>query len=121
MEPALPREQPVHFASLSARVGSIGDNRLGGWYAYRAAKAAQNQLLRTLALEWQRRLPLACVTLLHPGTTATALSAPFRSSVPAGGLFSPERAAGHLLDVLEQRAAGLSGSFLAWDGTSIPW
>lgn len=121
VEAALPRDQPTHFASLSARVGSIADNQLGGWYSYRAAKAAQNQLLRTLALEWRRRLPLACVTLLHPGTTATPLSAPFRSGVPAERLFSPERAAGHLLDVLEGQEAEGSGRFLAWDGSTIPW
>jgi NAD(P)-dependent dehydrogenase (short-subunit alcohol dehydrogenase family) len=121
VEPALPKDLPVHFASLSARVGSIGDNRLGGWYAYRAAKAAQNQLLRTLAIEWQRRLPRACVTLLHPGTTATRLSAPFRSSVPPEGLFTPERAASQLLDVLEGRQAGCSGEFMAWDGQTVPW
>jgi NAD(P)-dependent dehydrogenase (short-subunit alcohol dehydrogenase family) len=121
VEAALPRQEPCHFASLSARVGSIGDNRLGGWYAYRAAKAAQNQLLRTLALEWRRRLPLACVTLLHPGTTATALSASFRSSVAADRLFSPERAAGHLLEVLEGQTPETSGAFLAWDGQTIPW
>jgi NAD(P)-dependent dehydrogenase (short-subunit alcohol dehydrogenase family) len=121
VEAALPREEPVHLASLSARVGSIGDNRLGGWYAYRAAKAAQNQLLRTLALEWRRRLPLACVTLLHPGTTATALSEPFRASVAAANLFAPERAARHLLDVLERQTPETSGSFLAWDGQPIPW
>ena len=72
VESALGHGQSAWFASLSARVGSIGDNRLGGWYGYRAAKAAQNQLLRTLAVEWQRRLPSVCVTLLHPGTTATA-------------------------------------------------
>jgi NAD(P)-dependent dehydrogenase (short-subunit alcohol dehydrogenase family) len=121
LEPLLPRRQPFHFASLSARVGSIGDNRLGGWYSYRAAKSAQNQLLRTLALEWRRRLPLGCVSLLHPGTTATALSAPFQANVPAGGLFSPGRAAGHLLDVLERRTAEDSGRFWAWDGQPIPW
>ena len=121
MEPALPRDQPVHFASLSARVGSISDNHLGGWYSYRAAKAAQNQLLKTLALEWRRRLPLACVTLLHPGTTATALSAPYCGGVPAEKLFSPQRAAGHLLDVLQTQDPHRSGSFLAWDGSSIPW
>ena len=121
LEPALPRGMASHFASLSARVGSIGDNRLGGWYAYRAAKAAQNQLLRTLALEWRRRLPEVCVTLLHPGTTTTPLSAPFRSQVPAEKLFSPSRAAGHLLDVLEPRSAEQSGEFLAWDGAAIPW
>ena len=121
VEGALPRQEPIHFASLSARVGSIADNRLGGWYAYRAAKAAQNQLLRTLALEWSRRLPLACVTLLHPGTTATALSAPFCSSVPEERLFSPRRAATHLLDVLERQGPKDTGSFLAWDGDTIPW
>lgn len=121
IEGALPRQEPAHFASLSARVGSIGDNRLGGWYAYRGAKAAQNQLLRTLALEWRRRLPLACVTLLHPGTTATALSAPFRSSVPEGRLLSPDQAAAHLLAVLEAQTPNNSGAFLAWDGQPIPW
>ena len=119
--PALRHGQPCWFASLSARVGSIGDNHLGGWYGYRAAKAAQNQLLRTLAVEWKRRLPQVCVSLLHPGTTATELSAPFRSAVPAEKLFSPERAAGHLLEVLAQQTAADSGSFLAWDGTVIPW
>jgi len=121
IEPLLPRQTFSHFASLSARVGSIGDNRLGGWYAYRAAKAAQNQLLTTLALEWRRRLPLACVTLLHPGTTATALSQPFRSSVPAERLFSPERAAAQLLAVLKRQTPERSGAFLAWDGATIPW
>jgi NAD(P)-dependent dehydrogenase (short-subunit alcohol dehydrogenase family) len=121
LEPLLPRQKPLHFASLSARVGSIGDNRLGGWYGYRAAKAAQNQLLRCLALEWERRLPLACVSLLHPGTTATALSEPFRRSVPAEQLFTPERAAHHLLAVIAAQTPAHSGRFLAWDGTLIPW
>jgi NAD(P)-dependent dehydrogenase (short-subunit alcohol dehydrogenase family) len=121
LEQRLPRHLPCHFASLSARVGSIGDNHLGGWYAYRAAKSAQNQLLATLALEWRRRLPLTCVTLLHPGTTSTGLSAPFRGGVPAERLFSPERAAGHLLDVLAGQRPETSGAFLAWDGSAIPW
>ena len=119
--PAFGHGQPCWFASLSARVGSIGDNQLGGWYGYRAAKAAQNQLLRTLALEWKRRLPMARVSLLHPGTTATELSAPFRSAVPAEKLFSPQRAAGHLLDVLAEQQPHDSGRFLAWDGSVIPW
>lgn len=121
IEPLLPRDAPTHFASLSARVGSIGDNRLGGWYAYRGAKAAQNQLLTTLALEWRRRLPQACVTLLHPGTTATALSEPFRGMVPPKGLFTPQRAAQQLLDVLAEQTPERSGAFLAWDGQTIPW
>lgn len=121
LEALLPRQQPSHFASLSARVGSIGDNRLGGWYAYRAAKAAQNQLLKTLAIEWARRLPLACVTLLHPGTTATALSQPFQAGVEPQRLFSPQRAAQQLLDVLEAQGPQDSGRFLAWDGQPVPW
>lgn len=121
LEPLLPRDLPCHFASLSARVGSIGDNRSGGWYAYRAAKAAQNQLLRTLALEWRRRLPLACVSLLHPGTTATPLSEPFQKGVPAGSLFSPAQSAQQLLAVLAQLTPEHSGGFWAWDGQPIPW
>ena len=121
IEGCLPKADPFHFASLSARVGSIGDNHLGGWYAYRAAKAAQNQLLRTLALEWRRRRPLGCVSLLHPGTTATALSGPFQAGVPPERLFSPERAARQLLDVLEGLQPEHSGHFWAWDGQRIPW
>lgn len=121
IEPALSRELPLQFASLSARVASIGDNQLGGWYSYRAAKAAQNQLLRTLAIEWQRRFPLACVSLLHPGTTATPLSAPFQAGVAAEQLFSPQRAASHLLDVIEGLTPADSGRFWAWDGQPIPW
>ncbi|QEY31732.1 SDR family NAD(P)-dependent oxidoreductase [Synechococcus sp. RSCCF101] len=121
LAPAMPRDQPCQFASLSARVGSIGDNRSGGWYSYRAAKAAQNQLLTCLALEWRRRRPQTCVTLLHPGTTDTPLSRPFQASVPQGRLFTPERAAGHLLDVLQAQTPERSGDFLAWDGQAIPW
>jgi len=121
LEGCLPRDQPCRFASLSARVGSIGDNRLGGWYAYRAAKAAQNQLLTTLAVEWRRRKPLTGVTLLHPGTTATGLSEPFRGGVTPEGLFSPQRAAEQLLAVLAQQRPEHSGAFLAWDGQPIPW
>jgi len=121
IEPCLERERPFHFASLSARVGSIGDNHSGGWYAYRAAKAAQNQLLRCLSIEWARRYPQACVTLLHPGTTDTALSRPFQSFVPPDKLFPPARAAEQLLDVLLSQSAADSGAFLAWDGQAIPW
>jgi NAD(P)-dependent dehydrogenase (short-subunit alcohol dehydrogenase family) len=107
------------FASLSARVGSIADNRLGGWYAYRAAKAAQNQLLRTLAIEMARRAPKLRVLALHPGTVDTALSHPFQSGVAPEKLFSPARAAAQLLRVIETSEG--SGRFLAWDGSEIPW
>lgn len=121
LDAVLPGHTPFHFASLSARVGSIADNHLGGWYAYRAAKAAQNQLLRTLALEWRRRKPQGCVSLLHPGTTATALSGPFQARLPPERLFSPARAARQLLDVLEGLTPEQSGGFWAWDGQPIPW
>ena len=121
IEPLLVRDQPFHFASLSARVGSIGDNRTGGWYGYRAAKAAQNQLLRSLSIEWARRWPQATVSLLHPGTTDTNLSRPFQSFVAPDKLFSPERAARQLVEVLLEQTPDQSGAFLAWDGQSIDW
>ena len=121
VEPLLQRERPFHFASLSARVGSIGDNRSGGWYGYRAAKAAQNQLLRCLSIEWARRWPQATITLLHPGTTDTPLSKPFQTFVPADKLFSPARAAEQLVRVLLEQQPEHSGAFLAWDGQSVPW
>ena len=121
IEALLSPEDPFHFASLSARVGSIGDNQLGGWYAYRAAKAAQNQMLRTLALEWARRKPHGCVSLLHPGTTATALSAPFQAGVPPERLFSPKLAAQQLVNVLAGLGPQQTGHFWAWDGEQIAW
>lgn len=117
--PQLTHAEPAVFASLSARVGSIADNRLGGWYAYRAAKAAQNQFLRTLAVEMTRRAPRLRVLALHPGTVDTGLSRPFQAAVAPAKLFSPDRAAAQLLDVIEQSEG--SGRFLAWDGTEIPW
>jgi len=114
------RERAV-FASISARVGSIGDNRLGGWYAYRGAKAAQNMFTRTLAIEWSRsRRNVVCVAL-HPGTTDTDLSLPFQGNVPAGKLFSPERTARQLLEVIDRLTQADTGRFLAWDGSEIPW
>lgn len=109
------------FASISARVGSIGDNRLGGWYAYRGAKAAQNMFTRTLAIEWARsRRNVACVAL-HPGTTDTDLSRPFQANVPPAKLFSTERTVRQLLEVIDRLTPADSGRFLAWDGSEIPW
>lgn len=121
VEPLLQRDRPFHFASLSARVGSIADNRSGGWYSYRAAKAAQNQLLKCLSIEWRRRWPLATVTLLHPGTTDTDLSKPFQTFVPPEKLFTPLRAAEQLVNVLLAQEPEDSGAFLAWDGQPIDW
>lgn len=119
--PLLRHGEPALFASLSARVGSISDNRLGGWYGYRAAKAAQNQLMKTFAIEFARLNPRGAVVSLHPGTTDTPLSRPFQGNVDAQSLFSPERAAGQLLDVLSRCTAADSGRFLAWDGQEIAW
>lgn len=109
------------LATLSARVGSIADNRLGGWYAYRAAKAAQNQLTRTLAVEMARRAPRLTVLALHPGTVDTPLSRPFQARVPTDKLFDTDRAARQLLQVIGACTPADSGKFLAWDGAEIPW
>jgi NAD(P)-dependent dehydrogenase (short-subunit alcohol dehydrogenase family) len=109
------------FASISARVGSIGDNRLGGWYAYRGAKAAQNMFTKTLSVEWARsRRNVVCVAL-HPGTTDTDLSRPFQANVPPEKLFSVERTVRQLLGVIDGLAPGDTGRFLAWDGSEIQW
>ena len=116
----LPRRGRAVFAALSARVGSIGDNRLGGWHAYRASKAALNQLIRTLSIELASARPDAICVGLHPGTVATALSAPFRSRVAAERLFTPEVAAAHLLHVIDAVAPTQTGALLAWDGSVIP-
>ncbi|GAA5645044.1 SDR family oxidoreductase [Vibrio proteolyticus] len=112
--------QPL-LAALSARVGSISDNRLGGWYSYRASKAALNMIIKTLALEWSRTLPASVVVTLHPGTTDTPLSAPFQSKVAPDKLFTPERVARDLLTVLSSLKATDSGRFLAYDGSELPW
>ena len=114
-------ELPFSFASLSARVGSIGDNKLGGWYSYRASKAAQNQFLKTLSIEWRRKFPLSIVSILHPGTCDTKLSKPFHSSVPKDKLFSPSQSSEYLINIISEQKPSDSGNFLAWDGSLIPW
>lgn len=119
--PLLCRKQPAVFASLSARVGSIGDNRAGGWYAYRASKAAQNQLLKTFSIEWKRLNRQGICLMLHPGTVDTPLSTPFQSKVPVEKLFDAQGAANQLLQIIAQSSPADSGRFLAWDGTDIPW
>lgn len=118
--PLLPRDRRAVFAALSARVGSIGDNRLGGWHAYRASKAALNMVLRNLAIELARTHPQAVVAGLHPGTVETALSAPFRKGVAAAKLFTPDHSAGRLLAVLDGLTPTDTGGVFAWDGARIP-
>lgn len=119
-EPLLTRGGHAVFASLSPRIGSIGDNRFGGWYAYRTAKAAQNQFTRTASIELRRKSKQAICVGLHPGTTDTALSRLFQRNVPAGKLFTPAFAAGCLLSVLDGLAPADSGGVFAWDGQRIP-
>ena len=114
-------ELPFSYASLSARVGSIGDNRLGGWYSYRASKAAQNQFLKTLSIEWRRKFPLSIVSILHPGTCDTKLSKPFQSAVPKGKLFTPAQSTEYLINIISSQKPSDSGKFLAWDTSVIPW
>jgi NAD(P)-dependent dehydrogenase (short-subunit alcohol dehydrogenase family) len=121
MLPLLPKSGKSIFAVISARVGSIEDNRLGGWYSYRASKAALNQIVRTLAIELRRQKPAAICVALHPGTVDTALSQPFQGGVDTGKLFAPAYSAGRLLAVLDALSAADSGGFFAWDGKRIPF
>ena len=117
--PVLPADRRAVFAVLSARVGSIGDNRLGGWYGYRASKAALNMLVRTAAIELARTRPRAIIVGLHPGTVDTSLSKPFQRNVAPGKLFTPETSAAHLLDVIDGLKRPDSGNCLDWSGGTI--
>ena len=119
--PLLARSRKSVFAALSARVGSIGDNQLGGWHAYRASKAALNMLIRNFAIELQRRNPQAIAVGLHPGTVDTGLSKPFQNHVPDGKLFSSNFVADRLLQVIDGLDADDSGQQFAWDGKIIPF
>lgn len=117
--PLFPRQGRSVFAALSARVGSIGDNRLGGWHSYRASKAALNMTLRNLAIELGRTHRELVVAGLHPGTVATDLSAPFQSGVIPGKLFSATQSAERLLAVIDGLTPADSGGVFAWDGARI--
>ena len=118
--PLLPKDQRATFAALSARVGSIGDNRLGGWHSYRASKAALNMVLKNLSIEMARTHPQAVIAGLHPGTVATDLSAPFQKGVAPGKLFDAAWSAERLLAVLDGLSPQDSGGVFAWDGARIP-
>lgn len=107
------------IASISARVGSISDNGYGGWYGYRASKAAQNQFTRTAAIELSRRAKQLICVGLHPGTVNTGLSEPFQRRVPAGQLQSPDQSAGHLLGVIAQLKVEDTGLLFDWAGKRI--
>ncbi len=117
--PCLNRKQKAVFAVLSARVGSISDNRLGGWYAYRTAKAGLNMMVRGLSIEMHRTHPHAVVVGLHPGTVDSNLSKPFQGNVPAGKVFSPSQSVSYLLSVLDTLTVDHTGRCFAWDGAEV--
>jgi NAD(P)-dependent dehydrogenase (short-subunit alcohol dehydrogenase family) len=119
--PLLAKNRKTVFAALSARVGSIEDNRLGGWHAYRASKAALNMMIKTMSIELARRHDQALCVALHPGTVDSALSKPFQSGVPEGKLFAPGQSARALLAVLNGLTSADSGGLYAWDGSRIPF
>lgn len=116
--PLLRRDRRSIFASLSARVGSIGDNRLGGWISYRASKAAQNQIIRTAAIEIARTNPQAIIVALHPGTVETELSQQFSKGKD---LFTPQQSAARLMETINDLTPAQTGQFFAYDGSRIEW
>jgi len=118
--PIMPRKARGVFAALSARVGSISDNRIGGWHAYRASKAALNMLVRNYAIEQARRNDAFIAVGLHPGTVDTGLSKPFQGNVPDAQLFTPDHSAGRLLEVLDGLTAGDSGKVFDYAGKEVP-
>ncbi len=120
MLPLLPRDRRAVFAALSARVGSIGDNRIGGWHSYRASKAALNMLIRNFAIELARTHKQAIVAGLHPGTVDTALSEPFQANLKEGQLTPAEDAALNLLRVFDGLQPADSGKVFDWRGDAIP-
>ncbi len=116
----LPRESPSVLVGLSAKVGSIEDNYLGGWYSYRASKAALNMLVKNLAIELKRNYPKLSVLAIHPGTTRTALSEPFLKRVKHQ-VWEPQAAALNILRTIESGSAEGTGLFKNWDGETIAW
>jgi NAD(P)-dependent dehydrogenase (short-subunit alcohol dehydrogenase family) len=117
--PKLPRDRPVRVAALGARVGSISHNRLGGWYGYRASKAALHQIIRTASIEWARSHKAGVLVALHPGTVATPLSAPFSRSTEGKQLLTPPESATALLAVLDNLTPAQSGHIFDWQGQEI--
>jgi len=121
VQPLLKHSDRAVLATISAKIGSIGDNHVGGWYGYRASKAALNMFMRSTAIEYKRTCPRAIVVTLHPGTTDTQLSKPFQRHVPPEKLFTVDRTVKQLLTVLDQLQESDSGEFFSWDGSRLPW
>ena len=121
VQPLLKHGDRSILATISAKVGSIGDNQIGGWYGYRASKTALNMFIRTTAIEYKRTCPQAILVALHPGTTDTRLSLPFQRNVPPEKLFSVDRTVAQLITVMDGLTSTDSGEFFSWDGSRIPW
>ena len=121
LKPIVFHQQKTKIAILSARVGSIADNQLGGWYSYRASKAALNMLVKCYAIELGRSHPYISMLLYHPGTTDTPLSKPFQGNVPEQQLFTPDKSARYLMQVLEGLSFGSEVQYLDWKGEPIDW
>lgn len=117
----LKRSPAGKLATISAKVGSINDNRLGGWYSYRSSKAALNMLIKSISIEWSRIAKRATILSLHPGTTDTPLSKPFQTNVPEGKLFDADDVARQLLSIIERSTPQESGRFFAYNGEELPW
>ncbi|MDC0037014.1 short-chain dehydrogenase, partial [bacterium] len=117
----LDKTKPSIFAALSARVGSIEDNKLGGWYAYRMSKTALNMFIKTASIEIKRQNPNAIVVGLHPGTVDSPLSKPFQKNIKPEKLFTPEFSANKLIQVMHSLNINDSGKIFAWDGKQIPY
>ena len=119
--PFFRHSEPSVFAAVSAKVGSIGDNYLGGWYGYRASKTALNMFLKNISIEYKRTCPHTIVVALHPGTTDTDLSKPFQRNVPPEKLFYVERTVNQLLNIIDNLTENDTGQFFSWDGSRLPW
>ena len=117
--PKLNKDNTAIFVALSARVGSISDNQLGGWYAYRASKAALNMIIKTASIEMKRSKKQAIIVGLHPGTVDSQLSKPFQTNVPDNKIFTPKYAAEKLVNVLANLTPSQTGKCFAWDGKEI--
>lgn len=121
LQPLFKHSELSIFATISAKVGSIEDNKLGGWYGYRASKAALNMLIKNIAIEYSRVSKNTIVIALHPGTTNTQLSAPFQKNVPSEKLFSVSLSTQQLLSVINNMTINDNGNFFSWDGNNLPW
>ena len=115
------RSSPTKIVFISARVGSITDNRLGGWYSYRASKASLNMFVKTLSIELARRAKHISLLAVHPGTVDTGLSKPFQQRVPSGKLFTAEQSAEYMVTEVDKRAHSTDAQFIDWQGETVPW